>query len=264
MQNHNIIKIKDVVVQWIRDWFQNNGKGCNAVVGISGGKDSSVVAALCVEALGADRVIGVLMPNLKQDDIDFSYRLVEHLRIKYYLVPVSMPIADTLNQIRRSGITASQQAIINLPARIRMATLYAISQSLNGRVANTSNYSEDYIGWATRYGDGAGDFCPIARLTSTEVVALGKALGLPDELVNKPPSDGLTGKTDEDNFGFSYEVLDRYIMDGECADVDVMRKIYAMHTKNAFKLHMPPCCEVWKILSQSECDTFVLGRKERK
>ena len=200
--------VKNELVQWIRDFFDKNGKDCNAVVGISGGKDSSVVAALCVEALGKDRVIGVLMPNHIQDDIQFSHMLCEHLGIKNYTVDVGLAIDDLLNNIhhRVTDVEISNQTKINLPARIRMATLYAISQSVNGRVANTCNLSEDWVGYATRYGDAAGDFSPLSQLTVTEVKEIGRVLGLPAELVDKTPTDGLCGKTDEENLGLTNEV----------------------------------------------------------
>ena len=242
MSNFNAIEVKDKCVQWIRDFFDKNGNGCNAVVGISGGKDSSVVAALCVEALGKDRVIGVLMPNHIQDDIQFSHILCEHLGIKNYTVDVGLAIDDLLNNIhyRVTDTEISNQTKINLPARIRMATLYAISQSMNGRVANTCNLSEDWVGYATRYGDAAGDFSPLSQLTVTEVKEIGRVLGLPTELVDKTPSDGLCGKTDEDNLGFTYEVLDRYIRTGEIDDKDIKNKIDTMHEKNLFKLQLMP------------------------
>ena len=242
MSNFNAVEVKDKCVEWIRDFFDKNGKDCNAVVGISGGKDSSVVAALCVEALGKDRVIGVLMPNHIQDDIQFSHMLCEHLGIKNYTVDVGLAIDDLLNNIhhRVTDVEISNQTKINLPARIRMATLYAISQSMNGRVANTCNLSEDWVGYATRYGDAAGDFSPLSQLTVTEVKEIGRVLGLPTELVDKTPSDGLCGKTDEDNLGFTYEVLDRYIRTGEIDDKDIKNKIDTMHKKNLFKLQLMP------------------------
>lgn len=234
--------VKNEVVQWIRDWFDKNGKDCNAVVGISGGKDSSVVAALCVEALGKDRVIGILMPNHIQDDIEYSHLLCEHLGIKNYTVDVGVAIDELLNNIhfRAIDIEISDQTKTNLPARIRMATLYAISQSMNGRVANTCNLSEDWVGYATRYGDAAGDFSPLSQLTVTEVKAIGRELGLPSELVDKTPTDGLCGKTDEDNLGFTYAELDAYIRDGVEPSNDIKAKIDSMHQKNLFKLQLMP------------------------
>lgn len=235
-------KVKNEVVQWIAEWFNENGKDCNAVIGISGGKDSSVVAALCTEALGKDRVIGVLMLNHIQDDIEYSHVLCEHLGIKNYTVDVGVAIDELLNNIhfRATDIEISDQTKTNLPARIRMATLYAVSQSVNGRVANTCNLSEDWVGYATRYGDAAGDFSPLSQLTVSEVKAIGRELGLPSELVDKTPTDGLCGKTDEDNLGFTYDTLDRYIRTGEIDNEDVKAKIDSMHEKNLFKLQPMP------------------------
>ena len=228
-------RVKDECVAWIREFFEENGKGCNAVLGISGGKDSSVVAALCVEALGRDRVIGVLMPCGEQPDIDSSYKLVNHLGIKYYVVNIKDAVDGVKNSISKS-IEMTDQARINLSPRIRMATVYAVSQCFNGRVANTCNLSEDYVGYSTRYGDAAGDFSPLAHLTVDEVKKIGKELGLPIELVEKVPSDGLCGKTDEDNLGFTYAELDRYIRTGEIEDKTKKERIDRLHKQNLFKL----------------------------
>lgn len=235
----NAEKIKNECVEWIRRFFEENGKGCNAVVGISGGKDSSVVAALCVEALGKDRVIGVLMPCGEQHDIDCSRELVGHLGIKNYTVNIKSAV-DGLLYALPSDMEISKQTKTNLPARIRMATLYAVSQSNNGRVANTCNLSEDYVGYATRYGDGAGDFSPISKLTVQEVKALGRVLGLPENLIEKTPIDGLSGKTDEENLGFTYAVLDRYIRTGVCGDKEIKAKIDKLCLANKFKLEPIP------------------------
>ena len=231
-------KAKEEVVKWIKEWFDINGKDCNAVVGISGGKDSSVVAALCVEALGKDRVIGVLMPNGGQGDIGDAVELINHLGIKSYTINIKGAVDKILRCMELNGIDITDQTRINLPPRIRMSTLYAVSQSNNGRVANTCNLSEDWVGYATRYGDAAGDFSPLSQLTVTEVKEIGRVLGLPTELVDKTPTDGLCGKTDEDNLGFTYEVLDRYIRTGEIDDEDIKNKIDAMHEKNLFKLQL--------------------------
>ena len=236
-------KTKDAVVQWIRDWFEKNGKDCNAVIGISGGKDSSIVAALCVEALGKERVIGVLMPNGEQKDIDCAKLLVSHLGIPYHICNIKNAVDAVLQTLQESGVEISRQTKINLPPRIRMSTLYALSQSNNGRVANTCNYSEDYVGYSTRYGDAAGDFSPLGKLTVREVLAVGRCLDLPEKLVNKVPSDGLTDKTDEDNLGFTYAALDEYIRTGVCPDENVKARIDRLHTANEFKLKPIPCFE---------------------
>ena len=239
MNNFNAVEVKNKCVEWIRNFFEENGKGCNAVVGISGGKDSSIVAALCVEALGKDRVIGVLMPNGEQSDISYSYFLCGNLGIKFITVPIEDAVNGVLNAMK-DNVDISEQTMINLPARIRMATLYAVSQSNNGRVANTCNLSEDWVGYATRYGDAAGDFSPLSHLTVTEIKQIGRVLGLPDDLIDKVPTDGLCGKTDEDNLGFTYDVLDRYIRTGEIEDKEVKNKIDTMHEKNLFKLQLMP------------------------
>lgn len=244
MSEFNAKAVKDEIVKWIREWFEKNGEGCRAVVGTSGGKDSSVVAALCVEALGKNRVFGVLMPNGEQVDIEYSYKLVEYLGIEYCTVNIHGAIKSLKHEIRpKLGDHWSVQTSINLPPRIRMAALYAVSQTVGGRVANTCNLSEDWVGYATRYGDGAGDFSPLSKLTVTEVKAIGKELGLPEEFVEKTPTDGLCGRTDEDNLGFTYDVLDRYIRTGEIDDLNVKDKIDSMHEKNLFKLQLMPSFE---------------------
>ena len=233
------VKVKNECVDWIRKFFDDNGKGCNAVVGISGGKDSSIAAALCVEALGKDRVIGVLMPCGVQHDIDCAYLLVNHLGIKHYEVNIKDAI-DGLKNAFPKDLEMSNQSIVNLPPRIRMATLYAVSQSVNGRVVNTCNLSEDWVGYSTRYGDAAGDFSPLSNLTVAEIKEIGRVLGLPNELVDKVPIDGLCGKTDEDNLGFTYAELDRYIRTGEIEDLEKKARIDDLHKKNLFKLQMMP------------------------
>ena len=230
-------KVKNECVAWIRQFFEENGKGCNAVLGISGGKDSSVVAALCVEALGRERVIGVLMPNGEQPDIDMAELLVKHLGIQSYVVNIKTTV-DALKAAVPFAL--SEQAVINLPPRVRMATVYAVSQSHNGRVANTCNLSEDWVGYSTRWGDSVGDFSPCSNLTVAEVKAVGRVLGLPDVLVDKVPIDGLSGKTDEDNLGFTYAELDRYIRTGEIDDPDKKALIDRKHSSNLFKLKMMP------------------------
>ncbi|MCR4675890.1 MAG: NAD(+) synthase [Sphaerochaetaceae bacterium] len=227
-------------IKWIRSFFASNGEGCNAIVGISGGKDSSVTAALCVKALGRDRVTGVLLPQGNQHDIDVSRRLVNFLDIKSYEINIKEAV-DAV--VRNIPFTLSKQSTTNLPARIRMSVLYAVSQSCNGRVANTCNLSEDWVGYATRYGDGAGDFSPLSRLTVHEVKEIGRVLGLPSEFVDKVPEDGLTGKSDEQNLGFTYEELDRYIREGKIENAEHKKLIDSLHERNLFKLQPIPCFE---------------------
>lgn len=234
------VKVKDQCVEWIRDFFETNGKGCNAVLGISGGKDSSVAAALCVEALGKDRVIGVLMPNGEQADIDSSYMLVNHLGIKHFVVNIHDAVEGVKNAV---PFPLSTQSITNLPPRIRMSVVYAVAQSHNGRVVNTCNLSEDWVGYSTRYGDAAGDFSPLSHLTVQEVKAIGMVLGLPEELVEKVPIDGLCGKTDEDNLGFTYAELDKYIRTGKIENQEHKALIDRKHEMNKFKLELMPSFE---------------------
>ena len=232
-------KAKDGCVQWIRVFFEKNGPGCNAVIGISGGKDSSVAAALCVEALGKDRVIGVLMPQGVQHDIDKAQMLVDHLGIRHYVVNIK-DAYDAIIKSMPADLALSDQSRQNLPPRLRMSTLYAVSQSCNGRVCNTCNLSEDWVGYSTRYGDSVGDFSPMSTFTVTEVKAIGHELKLPAELVEKVPIDGLCGKTDEDNLGFTYAELDVYIRTGEIANPETKAKIDAKHKANLFKLQLMP------------------------
>ena len=233
------VKVKDECVKWIRDFFDANGKDCTAVIGISGGKDSSVATALCVEALGVDRVVGVLMPQGVQHDIDMAYMLVNHLGIKHYVVNVKDAIDGIVSNLPKE-LELTSQSLQNLPPRIRMSTLYAVSQSVNGRVCNTCNLSEDWVGYSTRYGDSVGDFSPMSMLTVTEVKEIGRVLGLPAALVDKTPIDGLCGKSDEENLGFTYAELDVYIRTGFIGDLEKKEIIDRKHNANLFKLQLMP------------------------
>lgn len=240
MYEFNAKQVKDDCVKWIQEFFEQNGPGCNAVLGISGGKDSSVAAALCVEALGKDRVIGVLMPKGEQKDIDCSRLLVEHLGIRHYEINIEEAVDAVIAGMKKAGVPVSEQTMVNLPPRIRMSTVYAVSQSNNGRVVNTCNLSEDWVGYSTRYGDAVGDFSPMANLTVAEVLQVGLELGLPEKLVYKTPIDGLCGKTDEDNLGFTYATLDKYIRTGVCEDEEIKALIDRKHKWNKFKLEPMP------------------------
>ena len=245
------------IVEWIRSFFERSGEGCSAVVGISGGKDSSTVAALCRRALGAERVVGVLMPNGSQSDIDDARQLVAALGIPSVEVNVGPAVRALSASLVASGELArlggalpdgslGADARTNLPARIRMATLYAVAQTLpaGGRVANTCNLSEDYVGYSTKYGDAAGDFSPLAHLLVEEVRQVGGELGVPRNLVDKTPSDGLSGMSDEDKLGFTYDTLGAYILGTATPDEPVRRRIDALHEANLHKLRPIPSFEL--------------------
>lgn len=230
---------KEKVIEWIKKYFEENGKNCKAVVGISGGTDSSVVTALCVAALGRENVIGVLMPKGVQHDIDYSKKLVEFLKIKHYEVNVEKPVNDLKELIsQQMGVNPDEFDAYktNQPARIRMAVLYGVSAIIGGRVANTCNLSEDFVGYSTKFGDAAGDFSPISDFTKTEVRKLGAELGLPEMFLKKVPEDGMSGKSDEEKLGFSYEVLDEYIRTGNISDLRIKEKIDYLHKINLHKI----------------------------
>ena len=248
-------KVTKELLVWLKDWFEVNGKGCNAIIGISGGKDSTVTAALCVEALGKDRVYGVMMPNGGQKDISDSIRVCDLLQIKNTTRDIKKAV-DAEKEMALAAIKdfgkdeLTDQTLINLPARIRMTTLYAISQSMNGRVLNTCNLSEDWVGYSTRWGDSVGDVAPLAHFTVEEVRKIGLELGVPYDLIFKTPSDGLCGKTDEDNLGFTYAVLDKYLRTGICEDPYIKDLIDRKHRINEFKLKPIPSFEYGKVYAK--------------
>lgn len=243
-------QVKEELIRWIRRYFEENGPQCSAVIGISGGKDSTIVAALCKEALGADRIVGVLMPNGVQADLDDAQEVVRHLGIPHIIVN----IGDAYRVLSKTIVEAagfksiakscelSRDAVINMPPRLRMTTLYAVSQNLpnGGRVANTCNGSEDYVGYSTKFGDSAGDFSPLANLVVEEVRQIGELLDIPEHLVYKMPSDGLSGQSDEDKLGFTYAVLDRYIRTGQIDDESTKERIDYLHRVNLHKLELMP------------------------
>ena len=227
------------LIEWMRQMMKNCG-GKTAVVGISGGKDSSVVAALCVEAYGRENVYGVLMPNGVQPDIDYSRDLVDFLQLPHSTINIHDAVEGVLQQMELVGIPATRMTKVNLPSRIRMTSLYAVAQSLpGGIVINTSNLSEDWVGYCTIYGDSAGAFSPLGMYTTEEVVAMGRELGLPEKFVVKPPSDGLTGLTDEDNLGFTYHAVNEYVRKGIC-DPETKEKIDHKHRISRFKFDTIP------------------------
>ena len=242
LENFNAEAEIEHIVAWIRDWFENNGPKANAVIGISGGKDSSIVAALLVKALGKERVVGVLMPNGEQKDIADSKKVVEVLGIRHFIVNINPAVEGEYAALKAAGVEIGKDAIINTPPRIRMTTLYAIAQSLpeGGRVTNTCNRSEDWVGYSTKYGDAAGDFSPCSDYLVCEMLQIGDALGLPKELIHKTPSDGLSGMSDEDKLGFTYATLDHYVLTGEIDDQATKEKIDRLHRLNLHKLQTIP------------------------
>ena len=230
-------------IKWIQNWFQSNGPDHLAVVGISGGIDSAVVAALCVEALGRDRVVGVLLPNRQQKDIQDAETIVKYLKIKSYIFNIKYPVNDIKSLLVEQDCPLSEQAITNLPARVRMAMLYAVAQSIKGHVINTCNMSETYVGYDTLWGDSTGAMSPLAYLTKTEVREIAYYLNkpkykIPSYIISKAPQDGLCGKTDEVSFGFTYKVLDNYLRTGICEDKEAQEKIDSMHKASQFKRDM--------------------------
>lgn len=240
----------DIIIRWIKDWFED--KSGPAVLGISGGKDSTVCAALLAEALGPDRVIGVMMPNGVQSDIDDSHKVVDFLKIKSMTVNIGGAYNELRSEINKQypGIPLPSLFTTNTPARLRMVTLYGVAAMEKGFVCNTCNRSEDYVGYSTKYGDAAGDFTLLNCLTKTEVVELGDYMNLPSELVHKTPSDGMCGKSDEDNMGFTYDELDDYLLTlRKPKNPEVLEKIQKMHNNPNTKLKlipMPSPADQWK------------------
>lgn len=227
------------LLEWMAEQM-NACHGKTAVIGISGGKDSSTVAALAVAAYGRENVLGVLMPDGVQPDIDYSQALVEHLDLPHTTINIHDAVQGVLNEMEKAGLTPSRQTKVNLPSRVRMATLYAVAQSVEGGIViNTSNLSEDWVGYCTIYGDSAGAFSPLGMYTTEEVIALGRQLGLPEKFLIKPPSDGLTGLTDEDNLGFPYHAVNEYVRRG-VVDPDIKEHIDALHRASRFKFQTLP------------------------
>jgi len=236
MKDFDAVKVKNELVDWIRNWFEKNGKNCNAIIGISGGKDSTIAAALCVEALGRDRVLGVLLPNGVQEDIQDSYDVCNFLGIRYVEMNIENMFNEMIVQLSTNKFDITDQAIINAPARLRMVMIRGAAQCNNGRTINTCNLSENWVGYFTVDGDGSGDCSPLEMLTVQEVIEVGRVLGLADRLVEKVPIDGLCKMTDEENLGFSYAALDKYLRTGKCKDKTIKELIDKKHKANKFKL----------------------------
>lgn len=250
-------KLADEIILWIKNWFKDTNAQGPAVIGISGGKDSTIVAKLCLEALGEDNVIGVSMPGDGQDDKD-AKAVAEAIGLKHLItVPIRRGVRYVANNCFAScamvgmfndkGIEGSDElkkflsrSEQNLPPRIRMATLYYISQLFNGRVIGTCNASENYVGYFTKWGDGASDLEPLGNLTVEEVKGVGYALGVPVKLVDKIPDDGLPNSAPDDEkfekMGFNYAKLDQYIRKGTSGDPIADKAIEREHQRMLFKL----------------------------
>lgn len=238
-------KLSDFLVYKIKEWFEANGRD-TAVIGISGGKDSTVVAALCARALGLEHVVGVLMPNGEQTDINDSREVVQLLGIPYIEMNILDSVMGTLKDFQYADgpakVSVSEGARINIPAITRMMHLYAVAQSVPGHAAvvGTGNAAEVYVGYFTKFGDGACDFAPIKELWVHEVLEVGRELKLPEHLLVKPPADGLSGKTDEERLGFSYDEVFQVASGKGLADQEKAEKIRVMHQRALHKLRSIP------------------------
>ena len=235
------------ISDWIKNYFVDNGPNCKAIIGISGGKDSTVTAALLVEALGKDRVIGVKMPQGNQHDIDVANRVIDYLGIRSYEINIGDVCESLYHAIDEgydfdSTVKNNPQVTSNSPARVRMTVLYAIAALEHGRVVNTCNKSEDFVGYSTKFGDAAGDFSVLSNYTVSEVLRIGQALGLPSEFIFKAPEDGLSGKTDEVNLGFTYEELDSLLLQGKHPSYNTYKNIDERHKRNLHKMNPMPVC----------------------
>ena len=225
------------IIDWMTE-FKNKNNVKGVVLGLSGGKDSTVVAMLAKKVFG-NNVLAVSMPNGDQKDISDVQAIIKSLE----LTAVTINIKNTFDQlIYDTHMNISEKAKTNIAPRIRMTVLYSIAQSYGYLVIGTGNKSEAMIGWTTKFGDSACDFNPIGHLTCSEVIEIGKELaeefGLDVSYIVKKPADGLTSKTDEDNFGFTYEELDNYLLYNiEGPNID---KIKSMIKWTEHKRRMPP------------------------
>lgn len=224
-------------VEFIKDILESSG--CSGVVyGNSGGKDSALVGILCKKA--TDNVLGVIMPcqskrNFNEDMSD-ALKVAEKFDIETVTVDLSDVKSEICNSIEKvSRITDA--AGVNIAPRLRMTTLYAIAQSRGALVAGTGNRSEGYMGYFTKWGDGAFDFNPIADLTVTEIYEFLRFLDAPEEIIEKAPSAGLyEGQTDEKDMGISYAAIDNYLLTGS-GEPGEIEKIEAAHKKSLHKLN---------------------------
>ena len=240
--NFDVEKNVERIKEFIKDYFVNNATpDTKAVIGISGGKDSTIAAKLLVDALGKHRVIGVMMPQDVQRDIDDSRKVCELLDITACEIDIGPACAalyrsiDEAYDYDHTTVTNIPAITTNTPSRIRMTTLYAVAATIGGRVCNTGNASEAFVGYTTKYGDLAGDFALLKNFTVSEIFEIGDYLGLPYDLVHKTPSDGMSGKSDEENTGVPYRVIDDYLMYGIYPDQFYYEKMMAAYNRNIHK-----------------------------
>lgn len=253
MLDFNALREREAIIRYLRDWFNDKGENSKAIIGISGGKDSTICAALLARAIGPERILGIIMPDKIMPDIQDAIDVCEILDIEYKVMCI-YEATQAYNKLARENFTLTERTnaaiSTNMPARARMTTLYlaAQAQSVPAFVINTCNRSEDYVGYSTKYGDSAGDVSVLQDLLVSEVLAIGDTLEeLPAHLVHKTPSDGMCGKSDEDNLGYTYNQLDTYIRfveDRAVVDVNfddaLAQKIRARHLANLHKLKQIP------------------------
>ena len=184
------------------------------------------------------------MPQGKQSDIEDANEIIKTLGIRSVEINIEDICNAEYDSLQKAGIEITEQIRINTPARIRMTTLYAVAAANHGRVCNTCNLSEDYIGYSTKFGDNAGDFAPLKNYTVHDLLLIGYGLNeIPLKLIKKTPTDGLCGKTDEETFGFSYEILDNFILNKTIPDdYNIYNKIISMNKHNAHKLRLIESC----------------------
>ena len=244
MREFNVEKQTKQLIEYTREWFNKFGTDTRAVIGISGGKDSSVTAAVLKEAIGAERIRAIIMPNGEMSDLDDAKLLVEHLGLTSEIIPITDYYNAAIATFEKANtFEVTSDLRINLAPRLRMSTLYAVAQGqgVTSFVVNTCNASEDYVGYSTKYGDAAGDVSLLQDFTVTEVLQIGEYLGLPEKLVHKTPSDGLSGMSDEDKLGFKYAQLDEYISGNkEGIPADIISSIERKHVANLHKLELMP------------------------
>ena len=227
---------RDNIIDWIKNYFIKNGNAdTKAVIGISGGKDSTIAAALLCRALGPERVVAVLMPNGEQEDIDDSYAVCYALNLPAENI-WTINISEAVNACIGTMGYFNDAIMTNTPARVRMIMLYQVAAVVGGRVCNTGNASELYVGYTTKYGDLAGDFALFRHCYVRDVIAIGMTMPeIPAHLIIKTPGDGMSGSTDEERFGFTYETLDAFLIDKITPDYLIQREIERRHNMNTHK-----------------------------